>query len=190
MSGFELRPIARSDFDLLTGWLRQPHVQRWWCDDPAPDAMEAEYGAVIDGREAAEVFIAWREGHPVGVVQRYALAAYPRYVDDIRPWTEVPPAAWSLDYFIGEPGLLRRGWGTELVGQFTKSLWAGDPRAGSVLVPVHVDNRASWRVLERNGYRRAASAELEPDNPADSRAHFIYRTDRPDPRAAVSVARS
>lgn len=179
MKPFTFVPITRADYPLVSAWLRQPHVQRWWCDDPAPEAVEAEYGGVIDGAEAAQVFIAHREGRPVGLVQCFALSDYPQYVDDIARWTEVPPRAWSLDYFIGEPDALRRGWGTELVGQLTDRIWAQAPDATAVIVPVHADNRASWRVLERVGYRRAARGEFEPDNPIDSREHFILRLDRP-----------
>ena len=134
---------------------------------------------MIDGREKAEVFITWRDGRPVGLVQRFALAAYPDYAGEIAAWTDVPAGPWSLDYFLGEPNALRRGWGTELVGELTRGIWERDAGASAILVPVHADNRASWRVLERNGYVRVAHAEFEPDNPVDSRAHFILRLDRP-----------
>lgn len=179
MTSFEFVPVARTDYPLLARWLRQPHVQRWWCDDPSDEALEAEYGGVIDATESAEVFIAHREGRPVGLVQRFALAAYPQYRDEIARWTAVPARAWSLDYFIGEPQVLGRRWGAELVGQLTAGIWTRAPDADAVLVPVHADNRASWRVLERNGYRRVALGDFEPDNPVDTRAHAIYRLDRP-----------
>lgn len=179
MKPFDFVPITRADYPRVSAWLRQPHVERWWCDDPAPEAVEAEYGGVIDGAEAAQVFIAHREGRPVGLVQCFALSDYPEYVDDIARWTEVPANAWSLDYFLGEPEMLRRGWGSELVGQLTGLIWSQAPKATAVIVPVHADNRASWRVLERNGYRRVARGEFEPDNRVDSREHFILRLDRP-----------
>jgi aminoglycoside 6'-N-acetyltransferase len=179
LSAFAFRPVARSDYPLLAQWLRQPHVQRWWCDDPADASLESEYGGVIDGREEAEVFIAHRAGRPRGLVQRFALSAYPDYREEIAKWTPVPPQAWSLDYFLGEADALQRGWGTELVGQLTAGIWARASDASAVLVPVHADNRASWRVLERNGYCKVAEAEMAPDNPIDSPRHFIYRLDRP-----------
>ena len=179
MNPFEFRPIARADFPMVSRWLRQPHVARWWCDDPAPEAVEAEYGGVIDGREPAEVFIASRDGRAVGLVQRFPLAGYSHYRDQVAAWTEVPDHAWSLDYFLGEPDVLRIGWGTVLVGQLTRSIWDRAPEAPAILAPVHAHNRASWRVLERNGWRRVAVAQLEPDHPADSREHFILRIDRP-----------
>ena len=46
------------------------------------------------------------------------------------------------------------------------------------LVPVHADNRASWRALERAGFTRVAEGDLEPDNPQDTRDHVVYRRRR------------
>jgi aminoglycoside 6'-N-acetyltransferase len=180
MSGegaFDFVPITRADYPLVAGWLRTPAVARWWCDSPEPEALEAEYGGVVDGVEAAEVFIAHRAGRPIGLVQRFALAAYPDYEAEIAQWTEVPAKSWSIDYFIGEPQ--PPGTGTALIAQLTRSVWACAPDAPAILVPVHADNRASWRVLERNGYRRVAEARMAPDNPVDSDAHCILRIDRP-----------
>jgi aminoglycoside 6'-N-acetyltransferase len=48
-----------------------------------------------------------------------------------------------------------------------------------VIVPVHADNIASWRTLEKAGLTRVAHGELDPDNPIDDRRHYIYRVDRP-----------
>lgn len=75
--------------------------------------------------------------------------------------------------------MLGQGWGTRLIHQLTAGIWTRDPPASAILVPVHADNRASCRVLERNGYRCVAAAELKPDNPIDDRRHRIYRIDRP-----------
>jgi aminoglycoside 6'-N-acetyltransferase len=95
-------PITREDYPLVAHWLHQPEVARWWCDSPEPGSLEAEYGGVIDGTEAAEVFIAHHGAQPLGLVQRFALSAYPEYEADIARWTDVPQGAWSIDYFIGE----------------------------------------------------------------------------------------
>jgi len=46
-------------------------------------------------------------------------------------------------------------------------------------VPVSTANVASWRALEKAGFARVGTADLEPDNPVDSREHVVYRLDRP-----------
>ena len=179
MSNYSFRPIARSDFELLGGWLLQPHVLRWWADDASPEGVEADYGPCVDGVEASEVFIAHRDSAVFGLVQRLRLDAYPQYLAEIAAIVPVPPCTWSVDYLVGDPAHTGRGWGTELVAAFTHRLWHDDVSARAVVVPVHAANRFSWRALERAGYVRIATGLLEPDNPADHRNHFLYRIDRP-----------
>jgi aminoglycoside 6'-N-acetyltransferase len=179
VNSYSFRPLARSDFPLLCGWLTQPHVLRWWADDASPEGVEADYGASIDGSEPCDVFIAHRDGTAIGLVQRLRLAAYPEYLRDIEAIVPVPAGTWSIDYLVGDPADTRRGWGSGMVAAFTRRLWEDDAVAAAVIVPVHAENVASWRALERAGYARIATGLLEPDNPADHRKHYLYRIDRP-----------
>lgn len=66
-----------------------------------------------------------------------------------------------------------------MIQEVVRATWADHPDATAVLVPVHVGNRASWRILEKAGLLRVADVSLEPDNPIDDRAHYLYRIDRP-----------
>lgn len=177
---FTFRPLARSDFQLLSQWLAQPHVARWWDDDPDLEAIEADYGGCIDGTEPAEVFIALREGEPVGFVQRLWLNSYPQYLVELAAILSVPPSALSIDYLVGPPEALGHGWGRAMIRAFVRQLWQAYPDASALIVPVHADNIASWHALERVGFARAASGLLQPDNPADSKDHYVYRLDRPE----------
>lgn len=179
MSGYSFRPITRADFPLLGHWLVQPHVQRWWADDPSPQALEKDYGGTVDGTEPADVFIARRDAEPIGLAQRFRLQAYPEYLEQLRPITEVPEGAYSIDYLIGEERWAGRGWGSEMIRAFTQKIWQNDSHASAVIVPVHSLNVASWRALEKAGYRRVASGLLAPDNPADDWSHHIYRANAP-----------
>jgi aminoglycoside 6'-N-acetyltransferase len=178
MGHFTFRPLTRSDFPLLRHWLSQPHVQRWWADDPSPEALEADYGGCIDGTEPAQVFIALRDGAPFGLAQRLRLAAYPQYVADLQPLLPVPDFAGSIDYLVGEEREIGRGLGTHMLRAFVDQLWRDDADCTALLVPVHAENVASWRALEKIGFVRAARGDLEPDNPADTRDHYVMRMER------------
>jgi aminoglycoside 6'-N-acetyltransferase len=179
MRGFEFRPLTRADFPLLCHWLAQPQVQRWWADDASPRGVEEGYGGAIDGADPCEVFLAVRGDEPVGLIQRLRLSAYPQYLAELAPILAVPENAWSIDYLVGETTAIGRGLGTEMIRRFSALLWRDAPQAQVIIVPVHAGNRHSWRALERAGYRRAASGQLEPDNSADNLDHHIYRLDRP-----------
>ena len=173
------RPLTRDDFPLLAHWLRQPHVQRWWNHETTPDAVEADFGAVVDRDDPAEVFIASWDGRPTGLIQRYTFADNPGYGAELSHLLSVPPGAFSMDYFIGEPASLRRGCASAMLRRLVDDTWAVHPGASAIIVPVVAVNFASWRALERAGFRRVAEGELEPDNPIDPRDHLVYRIDRP-----------
>lgn len=171
--------MARSDLPLLVRWLETPHVARWWAHETTPAAIEADFGDGIDGREPTDYDIALHEGRPIGLIQRYPMAAYPEYPQELSVLADVPAGAWSIDYFIGEPDAVGRGLACAMTRACVESIWRDDREASAVVTAVHADNPASWRMLERAGFVRVASGELEPDNPVDDRRHFMYRIDRP-----------
>jgi aminoglycoside 6'-N-acetyltransferase len=179
MEAIEFHPIRRADFSLLSDWLSTPHVARWWDDDPSPQAIEADYGPVIDGVEPAEVFIAVHGGAAVGLIQRYRFDAYPHYCDELAHILTVPSNAMSIDYFVGPAELLEQGWGTRMIADFVAATWADCRTAACIIVPANAANRGSWRALERAGFRRVGSGDLAPDNPIDNPLHFVYQVDRP-----------
>lgn len=179
MPPLTFQPLARTDFPLLARWLDEPHVKRWWCHDTSPQAIEADFGTCADDTEPTVVVIANAGGRPVGLVQWYRFDAYPQYLDELAPLLAVPGASLSMDYFVGEPDLLRQGWGAAMLREALRRIWADHPDAPSVVVPVHASNVGSWRVLERAGLRRVARGPLAPDNPSDDTDHLVYAIDRP-----------
>jgi aminoglycoside 6'-N-acetyltransferase len=66
-----------------------------------------------------------------------------------------------------------------MIAQIAADTWRDLSAAKLILVPVHARNVASWRALEKAGFRRVGVADLEPDNPAETREHVVYRLDRP-----------
>jgi len=179
MHDLAFRPLARADFGLVAAWLAEPLVRLWWHQGHSPEALEREYGPVVDGREPSEVALAVLDERPFGLIQRYTWAAYPKYMAEIAPVWAVPPGALSVDYLVGEPALRGRGLAARMIAAYVEEAWSRYPDARDVVVPVHTENLASWRSLEQAGFVRVASGELEPDNPAHSRDHVVYRLSRP-----------
>ncbi len=173
----EFRLLRREDFTLLAAWLAEPLVARWWHEDPA--SVEERYGPAVDGHEPGEVCVALLDGAPLGLIQRYEIAAHPEYLEELRPLWPVGPGTLSIDYLVGSAAQRGCGLGTRMIGAFVAEGFERHPTAPDVLVPVHAENRASWRALERAGFERVARGPLEPDNPADSRDHVLYRRERP-----------
>lgn len=179
MPGLSFHRLSRDDFALLARWLAVPHVARWWNHDTSPEAVEADFGATVDRTDPADIFIVSTGGRPVGLVQWYLFRDNPGYADELAPLAEVAGDALSMDYFVGEPQMLRQGVGAAMLRDALTMIWRGYPAAPFVVVPVSASNEASWRVLERAGLTRIAEGPLTPDNPIDGSAHFVYRIDRP-----------
>ena len=177
----ELRPLRRDDFPLLARWLATPHVARWWDHDFTPEGIERDFGAVVDGEDPAEVFVASAAEGPFGLIQRYTFADNPDYRDEVSTLVEVPEHALSIDYFVGETSRLRGGLATAMVEEVLRSTWVDYPLAEAVIVPVVAANAASHRLLARAGFQAVAGGPLTPDNPVDGPEHLVWQVDRPVP---------
>ncbi|KQS57904.1 hypothetical protein ASG36_15105 [Geodermatophilus sp. Leaf369] len=170
-----LRPLQREDLALPRSWLDEPLVRRWWADDSSAEAVEAQYGPSVDGTDPTRVWVVLDDGAPVGLVQGYRWADEPAELAAMATVWPVPDGAVSVDYLLGVPSARGRGVGPALVSAAVAELQALYPDARDVVVPVHAENRRSWRALEKAGFTRVAEGELEPDDPADSRDHVVYR---------------
>ncbi|UNT00293.1 acetyltransferase [Streptomyces tubbatahanensis] len=173
------RRVGERDFPLLRMWLRQPHVKRWWNHETTAEAVARDFGPAARGEEPSEDLLAFLEDRPVGLVQRARLLDYPEYLAELAGIVPVPDEAMTIDYLIGDPRQTGQGIGTAVIRSVLARTWAAHPAAPCVLVPVVAANRPSWRALERAGLRRVATGDLEPDNPVDAPAHYLYRVDRP-----------
>ncbi|MFE1904873.1 GNAT family N-acetyltransferase [Streptomyces gardneri] len=182
------RRLGEADFPLLGEWLSQPHVARWWNHETSPEVVARDFGPGARGEEPSEDLLVLLDGRPIGLVQRCRLADFPDYEAELTAAeVDVPDGAMTIDYLIGDPGLTGRGHGAELIRAVVAATWTDHPGSTTIIVPVHTANRPSWRALERAGLHRVAEVSLEPDNPIDDRAHYVYRIDRPIDRPSDSA---
>lgn len=175
----DFRPLVPGDLALLRQWLAQPHVARWWNHETSPEAVERDFGPAIRGEEPSEDFVALLGGEPLGLIQRHWLRDYPDELAELRQVLDVPRAALTIDYLLGDVARTGSGVGTAMIGAMVARCWADVPEATCVIVPVVAGNVASWRALEKAGFDRVATGELAPDNPIDPPDHVVYRVDRP-----------
>lgn len=176
---FTFERLRRDQFGLLAAWLAEPHVARWWNHDPSLQAVEDSFGDVVDGAEPAEDYVVLLDSQPIGLIQYCRFHDYPEYAAEMDPVYPVSSTAASIDYLIGDPLNVRRGVGTAMIQAFVERIWADEPDVDHIVVPVNRANVASWRALEKAGFRVVACGEINPDNPIDGRLHEILRADRP-----------
>ena len=159
--------------------MAEPHVARWWNHDPSPQAIEADFGDTIDGVEAAKDFVALVDGEPIGVIQFCFFHDFPEYRAEMAEVYPVDVDAATIDYLVGEPDLVGKGVGTEMIHRVRFSDLDRRTTVGHVVVPVNSANVASWRALLNAGFRLVARGDLKPDDPIDDPLHEILRIDRP-----------
>ena len=177
MRVIELRPLVAGDVPLVAGWLREPHVARWWLvgttaeaeleqvrtrvAEPSVDATEL---LMILERRGSEVESAAR----IGWCQWYPYDAYPAEAEAIG----ARAGDCGIDYAIGEPTAIGRGLGTELIAALVREVRRHHPGCG-VIVDPDAENVASRRVLERNGFTLLA-VQVVATEPTDAPV-AIYR---------------
>ena len=172
------RPVTQDDFPLLGRWLSQPHVSQWWQHDPNPTGVENDFGPAVDGTDPTDLILVSLDDRPIGFMQSYRIG-------DIKEWLAalqvVNPQENSvgIDYLIGELDATGHGIGTEMICLFTDQIWIQYPDAPAIVVAVNQNNIASWRALEKCGFRRVWSGILESDDPSDRDPSHLYRLIRP-----------
>jgi aminoglycoside 6'-N-acetyltransferase len=189
MTRFTWRRLAPDDFPLLSRWLAHPHVARWWNHDPSPDAVARDFGPATRGEDPSQDLLVLTGSRPVGLVQRCRLHDFPEYVAELSPVVEVPPGAATLDYLVGDASDTGHGLGPAMIAAVAADTWREYPDSPCIIVAVAAGNRASWRALEKAGFRRVAQGDMPPDNPIDPPLHYVYRLDRPPGRTSPSAGR-
>ncbi len=189
---FDFRPLTRRDFPLLATWLARPHVRTWWNHDPSPDAVEDDFGDGVDGADPVEYSIAAVDGVDVGFIQRYEIGKEQEWIETLAPIEPFMMATslsrcLGVDYFVADPERTGQGLGTEMISEYVELAWQRYPSAESVIVDVDRTNRASWRALERVGFRRIWSGRLPPEFPGDTGLVHVYELRRPPGAAGHST---
>lgn len=178
----EWRRVVADDFALLGDWLSRPHVHRYWHHDFSDAGVIADFGPGIRGEEPGEDLLVFVDGAPAALVQRSRFADYPDEAEELAAIVDVPAEAVTIDYLVADPAQTGRGLGTAIIRAVVADTWVSYPEAPAIIVPVVAGNIASWRALEKAGFRRVGEGDLEPENPIDEPLHVVSRIDRPSGR--------
>lgn len=152
------RRLIDADLPMLHGWLNEPGVVQWWeGDDVSWDAVERDYFSPPG--DSREYWVGQAGGDDVGWIQCYASADDP---DESASWWAlgVSPMAACIDYLIGEPGSRGRGLGSAMIRTFVADVVFGlHPDWLQACAAPYAANIASWRALEKAGFRFAGTID-------------------------------
>jgi aminoglycoside 6'-N-acetyltransferase len=144
-----IRAMSRGDLPDVVGWRQAEHVHRWWTDDgdPTPEAVEQQYGPRIDGMSATRMWVVEANGRSIGFVQDYRISDYPEYAI-LTP----RPDTIGIDYAIGEPAWVGRGFGARAVWAWMLNARHRFPDATTYFAAPDHRNTASLRILQKVGF--------------------------------------
>lgn len=149
-----LRPFWTLDIALLEGWLKMEHVARWFKH---PEHWMREVRGREDEFDFITHFIAEINGVAIGFCQYYDCFFAKEHEEWNEEWHvgEKQGEDYSIDYLIGAPENLSKGYGKEIVRLLTEKVRSLG--AKRVIVEPDNDNIASYKVLVANGYQNNGS---------------------------------
>lgn len=163
------QPVAAAGptLDLVTAWMREPHVARHWHQDWCVDAWAEEIAAQLAGGHSRP-WLVGLDGEPVAYVEVYRVAA-----DVVGEHIEASPGDLGVHLAIGDPSRTNAGLGTRVLTAVSHGLFAADPTCERVLGDpdaAHGAARSAFAsagftlVGERDlGHKRAAIMECRRD---------------------------
>lgn len=144
-----VRAMSRGDLPIVARWRAEPHVAKWWSTDgPATlDGVTDRYGRDIDGQTPTRIWVIEVGGRSIGMIQDYVIGDYPEY-SVLGP----PPEAVGVDYLIGEPAWLGRGFGTRGLWAWMRRTRKRFPDAPTIFAAPDHRNQPSLRMLAKLGF--------------------------------------
>ncbi len=139
-------PVEEMHLPMLSRWLREPHVRKWWGDP------ETEIELIRTGQAEGEVdaYIAHFNGAPAAYIQGW----HPSDRDEESWVKDMPPDTVGVDMFIGTPEMTGRGTGSRILRAFARMLFeAGVPR---LVIDPDGENGSAIAAFARAGFVKFA----------------------------------
>lgn len=132
-------------------WCQKSHIKDvWFADGYEPPSYITQK---IEGNGYDYPFVIIIDEKPVGYIVCCDLYAY-RTINPLPKgnFTQEDPGSYCIDLFIGNEEYLNRGFGTEIMTQFTQYV-IEHFKAEKVLIDPETDNKRAIRCYGKVGYK-------------------------------------
>jgi RimJ/RimL family protein N-acetyltransferase len=144
----EFQPLTSQHFPLLLKWLETAHIKTWW--DQAitwtPDLIAKKYAH----RPDIHAYIIAINKVPIGYIQFYNAHDFAKAPG--LDHATLPQSLAALDFYIGEPTFLKKGFGTLILKEFLARYVA--PKFENSLVETAINNSAAIKACLNNGFSK------------------------------------
>ena len=143
-SRYRFRLVELQDLPLLSIWLKEPLVSRWYTD---PDYVSELGESLRDDRIRMQLVL--HDDVPIAYVQDYGIHQWDNHYLGF-----LPERSRGIDTFIGSAELIGKGHGTNYLSELCSQLFSEDiPALG---IDPHPSNTRA-----RRAYRKAGFTEQE-----------------------------
>ena len=148
-TNYKFRLVESRDLQLLSEWLKEPLVSRWYTD---PDYIDDLEDSLQDSRMRMQLVLL--DDRPIAYVQDY----------DIHQWKDhhlafLPNKSRGIDTFIGTSELIGKGHGTNYLSLLCTQLFStGVPALG---IDPHPDNIRARSVYQKVGFKEKGEFKSE-----------------------------
>jgi len=146
---YSFHPVSKSDLPLLSVWLKDPAVARWYEDD---DYIEDLEESLDDTRIRMQLVLF--DAEPIAYVQDY----------DIHAWSDhhfayLPVGSRGIDTFIGSSDQMGKGHGTHYLNRLIKQLFA--ERVPALGIDPEPENTRARQVYRKIGFAEDGESASE-----------------------------
>lgn len=139
-------PLEPSHLAYLRRWLKEPHVAEFWQESEDENEFREKFLTKLAARHISPYLIEYK-GQLIGYIQSYE----PSQIGG-GWWPDAPPGAYGIDQFIGEPSMINRGIGTEVIRTFIQALLAS-PKVNQIWADPEPGNHRAIHVYQKLGFR-------------------------------------
>lgn len=167
-------PLEESHIPLLRRWLKEPHVAEFWQETADEEEFRKKFLETSPERGVVP-FIISINSKPVGYIQ---------YYDACKVgggwWPDAKLGTFGVDQFIGDPELIGRGFGTEIIRNFVHKLFL-DLKVTEIITDPDPKNKRAIRAYEKVGFKTVGEVKT-PGGDA-----LLMRIERPTVSSASAI---
>lgn len=152
MGSFNFKKIKESDLLLLSKWLEEPHVKKWW-PILEKDELLSEFLQRIRSKDTFGYIVSFND-KPIGYIQYYFVDGKTDKTGLWLPKDILSKSVVGTDQFIGDSNLTGRGYGTEFIKKFIDLVFQIEPNIKTIIVDPDPKNIAAIRCYEKVGFKK------------------------------------
>lgn len=147
-SNIEFIPLREEHIPLLRNWLKEPHVSEFWQETDYEEEFRQKFLSKLPDRGVCP-YIIQVNSKPVGYIQHYEAQKVGGGW-----WPDAEDGTFGIDQFIGEPSLIGRGLGTQIIEKFVNELFQL-PSVTKIITDPEPKNMRAIRAYEKAGFKPA-----------------------------------